>query len=71
MKQALHRNGYPGLLLVRADMPRPDQPAEEGVEENHPAPAPDQPGPSTHIKTTAVELLDLNKTKKKYIVVIP
>ena len=41
------------------------------MDENHPNPAQDQPGPSAHIKTAAVEPLALDKTKKRHPLVIP
>ena len=36
IKQTLHWNGYPTLLLEGADTPPLHQPVEEGVEENPP-----------------------------------
>ena len=47
-----------------------DQPAEEWVEENSLDPAPKQAGPSAHAETTAGELPVLDKTKRRYPVVI-
>ena len=52
-------------------MPPPDQPVEEVVEDNPPDPAPDQAGPSARTETTTVDPPDLDKTKKRYPVVIP
>ena len=54
-KQTLCGNGYPAWLLEGADMPLPDQPAEEEVEENSLDPAPLQLGPSDPAETTAVK----------------
>ena len=70
IKQALHWNGYLAWLLEGADMPPPDQSAEEEVEENSLDPASLQLGPSDPAETTVVELPVPEKTKKSYPVVI-
>ena len=57
--------------MEEADIPPPDQPVEEGMAENLPDLASDQAGPSIHTETTTVELPDIEKTKKRYPVVIP
>ena len=58
----LYWNGYMGWLLMEV---------EEGVEDNSPDPAPDQAWRSTCTEITVVEPPDLDKTKKRYPVVIP
>ena len=66
-----YARSYLSWLLYGADTPPPDQPVVDGVEEVPPDPAPDQAGPSTPARNTVVEPPNLDKTKKRYIVVIP
>ena len=46
IKQALCWNSYLEWLLEGADLPPPDRPVEEGMEENSLDPTPNQAGPS-------------------------
>ena len=71
IKQALYWNGYLGWLLKGSDTPALDQPAEEVMEQNFLDPAPNLAGPSAPTETTVVESPVLDKTKKRYPVVIP
>ena len=61
----------PAWLLEEADMPPPNQLAEEELEENSLDPAPHQGRLSDPAETTVVDPPVLDKTKKSYPVVIP
>ena len=54
-----------------ADIPPPDQPVTDEVKEDPPDPVPDHAGSSVPTETTEVKPLFLNKSKKRYPVVIP